>query len=202
MLQRGLFKVFNQKPKQHSVIVLISLLCDPTAGTSERKRRPTLTCGSECTAAPSWEACSVRSAGSTTSGPQMSPWPTKWRPEGSLGKNIDTSPCVEVKSQKKRSVLRKNFSLPHLGVRTSRVHISQSTMECLHGEFDVEPGNGGDRCDYLRERGIDTYLVVVPKGPVGKNGINSVVRRTCHTHKHVFDMLQYSKRKPVTKFYT
>uniref|UniRef100_A0A8C6SGB5 adenylate cyclase n=1 Tax=Neogobius melanostomus TaxID=47308 RepID=A0A8C6SGB5_9GOBI len=55
-----------------------------------------------------------------------------------------------------------------------RVHISQSTLECLHGEFDVEPGNGGDRCDYLRERGIETYLVVVPKGPVGKNGINGV----------------------------
>nr|XP_019946689.1 PREDICTED: adenylate cyclase type 3 [Paralichthys olivaceus] len=55
-----------------------------------------------------------------------------------------------------------------------RVHISQSTMECLHGEFDVEPGNGGDRCDYLRERGIETYLVVVPKGPVGKSGINGV----------------------------
>ncbi|XP_035799488.1 adenylate cyclase type 3 isoform X3 [Amphiprion ocellaris] len=55
-----------------------------------------------------------------------------------------------------------------------RVHISQSTMECLHGEFDVEPGNGGDRCDYLRERGIETYLVVVPKGPLGKSGINGV----------------------------
>ncbi|XP_075896861.1 adenylate cyclase type 3 isoform X3 [Nelusetta ayraudi] len=55
-----------------------------------------------------------------------------------------------------------------------RVHISQSTMECLHGEFDVEPGNGGERCDYLRERGIETYLVVVPKGPVGKNGISDV----------------------------
>uniref|UniRef100_A0A7N6A6T8 Adenylate cyclase type 3 n=1 Tax=Anabas testudineus TaxID=64144 RepID=A0A7N6A6T8_ANATE len=55
-----------------------------------------------------------------------------------------------------------------------RVHISQSTMECLHGEFAVEPGNGGDRCDYLRERGIETYLVVVPKGPVGKNGINGL----------------------------
>ena len=54
-------------------------------------------------------------------------------------------------------------------------------MECLHGEFDVEPGNGGERCDYLRERGIDTYLVVVPKGPVGKNGINGVVSPTCHT---------------------
>ena len=62
-----------------------------------------------------------------------------------------------------------------LYVWISRVHISQSTMECLHGEFDVEPGNGGDRCEYLKERGIDTYLVVVPKGPVGKNGINGVV---------------------------
>ncbi|XP_077577810.1 adenylate cyclase type 3 isoform X2 [Stigmatopora nigra] len=55
-----------------------------------------------------------------------------------------------------------------------RVHISQTTMECLHGEFEVEPGNGGERCDYLRERGLGTYLVVVSKGPVGKNGINSV----------------------------
>uniref|UniRef100_A0A665WUZ7 adenylate cyclase n=1 Tax=Echeneis naucrates TaxID=173247 RepID=A0A665WUZ7_ECHNA len=55
-----------------------------------------------------------------------------------------------------------------------RVHISQSTLECLHGEFDVEPGNGGDRCDYLREKGINTYLVIVPQGPVGKNGINGV----------------------------
>lgn len=48
-------------------------------------------------------------------------------------------------------------------------------MECLHGEFDMEPGNGGDRCEYLKERGIDSYLVVVPKGPLGKNGINGVV---------------------------
>lgn len=77
-------------------------------------------------------------------------------------------------------------NLRHLVCVYSRVHISQSTMECLHGEFDVEPGNGGDRCDYLRERGIDTYLVVVPKAPVGKNGINSVVSKTLHTALQVF----------------
>ncbi|XP_028984189.1 adenylate cyclase type 3 isoform X2 [Betta splendens] len=59
-----------------------------------------------------------------------------------------------------------------------RVHISQSTMECLHGEFEVEPGNGGDRCDYLRERGIETYLVVVPKASMRKNGINGVLSVT------------------------
>ncbi|KAG9334102.1 hypothetical protein JZ751_009137, partial [Albula glossodonta] len=46
-----------------------------------------------------------------------------------------------------------------------RVHISQSTMECLHGEFEVEPGNGGDRCDYLKEKGIETFLVVKPSFP-------------------------------------
>uniref|UniRef100_A0AAY4BPZ2 Adenylate cyclase type 3 n=1 Tax=Denticeps clupeoides TaxID=299321 RepID=A0AAY4BPZ2_9TELE len=44
-----------------------------------------------------------------------------------------------------------------------RVHISQSTMDCLHGEFEVEPGNGGERCEYLLEKGINTFLVLVPK---------------------------------------
>ncbi|XP_067097719.1 adenylate cyclase type 3-like [Osmerus mordax] len=40
-----------------------------------------------------------------------------------------------------------------------RVHISQSTMECLSGEFELEEGNGGERCEYLLERGITTYLI-------------------------------------------
>ncbi|NWY06337.1 ADCY3 cyclase, partial [Nothoprocta ornata] len=39
-----------------------------------------------------------------------------------------------------------------------RVHISQSTLDCLRGEFEVEPGEGGSRCDYLKEKGIATYL--------------------------------------------
>ncbi|MBN3306066.1 ADCY3 cyclase, partial [Amia calva] len=55
-----------------------------------------------------------------------------------------------------------------------RVHISQSTLECLHGEFEVEPGSGGERNEYLKEKGIETYLVLVPKVPEGKNGINGV----------------------------
>uniref|UniRef100_A0A665V6C0 adenylate cyclase n=1 Tax=Echeneis naucrates TaxID=173247 RepID=A0A665V6C0_ECHNA len=44
-----------------------------------------------------------------------------------------------------------------------RVHISQTTKDSLHGEFDLEPGNGGERCEYLLEKGIDTYLVLVPE---------------------------------------
>lgn len=43
------------------------------------------------------------------------------------------------------------------------MHISQSTKDSLHGEFRLEPGNGGERCEYLLEKGIETYLVVVPK---------------------------------------
>ncbi|KAM9339702.1 adenylate cyclase type 3 [Symphorus nematophorus] len=44
-----------------------------------------------------------------------------------------------------------------------RVHISQSTKDSLHGEFELEPGDGGERCEYLLEKGIETYLVLVPK---------------------------------------
>ncbi|XP_012869102.1 PREDICTED: adenylate cyclase type 3 isoform X1 [Dipodomys ordii] len=57
-----------------------------------------------------------------------------------------------------------------------RVHISQSTMDCLKGEFDVEPGDGGSRCDYLDEKGIETYLIIASKPEVKKtaaqNGLN------------------------------
>ncbi|XP_043845188.1 adenylate cyclase type 3 isoform X1 [Dromiciops gliroides] len=63
-----------------------------------------------------------------------------------------------------------------------RVHISQSTMDCLKGEFEVEPGDGGSRCDYLDEKGIVTYLICSPK-PVSPdqqqtpNGINGTATK-------------------------
>uniref|UniRef100_A0A9J7Y040 Adenylate cyclase type 3 n=1 Tax=Cyprinus carpio carpio TaxID=630221 RepID=A0A9J7Y040_CYPCA len=52
-----------------------------------------------------------------------------------------------------------------------RVHISQSTKDCLHGEFELEEGNGGERCEYLLEKGIDTYLVLVSKDTPKTNGV-------------------------------
>nr|XP_028687253.1 adenylate cyclase type 3 isoform X3 [Macaca mulatta] len=54
-----------------------------------------------------------------------------------------------------------------------RVHISQSTMDCLKGEFDVEPGDGGSRCDYLEEKGIETYLIIASKPEVKKTAIQN-----------------------------
>lgn len=54
-----------------------------------------------------------------------------------------------------------------------KVHISQTTKDSLHGEFELEPGNGGERCEYLLEKGIDTYLVLAPKHMA--NGLNGNV---------------------------
>ncbi|NWH41638.1 ADCY3 cyclase, partial [Chloropsis hardwickii] len=62
-----------------------------------------------------------------------------------------------------------------------RVHISQSTVDCLKGEFEVEPGEGGSRCDYLRDKGIVTYLVVVPKQGL-RHGVNGVKLSLTSSH--------------------
>ncbi|XP_041481700.1 adenylate cyclase type 3-like isoform X1 [Lytechinus variegatus] len=44
-----------------------------------------------------------------------------------------------------------------------RVHISQSTYDCLNGEFDVEPGEGDTRSDSIKQAGIKTYLIKINK---------------------------------------
>lgn len=41
-----------------------------------------------------------------------------------------------------------------------RVHITKETLKCLDGDYEVEPGNGGDRNSYLKDHNIDTYLIV------------------------------------------
>ncbi|XP_071958520.1 adenylate cyclase type 3-like [Antedon mediterranea] len=40
-----------------------------------------------------------------------------------------------------------------------RVHISQATYECLSDEFEVEPGEGETRSDYIKLQNIKTYLI-------------------------------------------
>ncbi|XP_054014639.1 adenylyl cyclase 78C-like isoform X1 [Hylaeus anthracinus] len=40
-----------------------------------------------------------------------------------------------------------------------RVHISEDTLNCLNDVYDVEPGNGTERDNYLKERNVVTYLI-------------------------------------------
>nr|XP_022908202.1 adenylate cyclase type 8-like [Onthophagus taurus] len=40
-----------------------------------------------------------------------------------------------------------------------RVHISEATLKCLNGAYEVEEGNGQERDSYLKEEGIKTYLI-------------------------------------------
>ena len=122
------------------------------------------------TQARCWEACSVRSDGSSMFGPQTSPWPIKWSLEEFLGRRVILNTFWP-------SACELYFEL--FVVLHRRVHISQSTMDSLHGEFEVEAGNGGERCEYLLEKGIETYLILVPKevatGPNGKVSVALIV---------------------------
>ncbi|XP_046393451.1 adenylate cyclase type 8-like isoform X2 [Ischnura elegans] len=58
-----------------------------------------------------------------------------------------------------------------------RVHISKATLDCLNNAYDVEPGNGETRDPYLRDHGVETFLVRQveplhprPRRPAGGNG--------------------------------
>lgn len=45
----------------------------------------------------------------------------------------------------------------------SRVHISEQTKSYLNGVYELECGNGDQRDSYLRDHGIQTYLIVADK---------------------------------------
>ncbi|XP_044001211.1 adenylyl cyclase 78C isoform X1 [Aphidius gifuensis] len=51
-----------------------------------------------------------------------------------------------------------------------RVHISEDTLACLNDVYEVEPGNGIDRDNYLKDRDVVTYLIkqIEPSRPKRK----------------------------------
>ncbi|XP_023265502.1 adenylate cyclase type 5 [Seriola lalandi dorsalis] len=46
------------------------------------------------------------------------------------------------------------------GGKAGRIHITKATMNYLNGDYDVEPGSGGERNAYLKKNNIETYLIV------------------------------------------
>ncbi|XP_069187438.1 adenylate cyclase type 6 isoform X2 [Procambarus clarkii] len=41
-----------------------------------------------------------------------------------------------------------------------RIHVTKETLKYLSGDYKVEPGNGGERHQYLKIMNIETYLIV------------------------------------------
>lgn len=41
-----------------------------------------------------------------------------------------------------------------------RIHITKATLQYLNGDYDVEPGYGGERNAYLNNNNIETFLVL------------------------------------------
>ncbi|XP_048479262.1 Ca(2+)/calmodulin-responsive adenylate cyclase isoform X4 [Plutella xylostella] len=48
------------------------------------------------------------------------------------------------------------------GGEPGRVHITQATLECLGGAYEVEAGQGASRNAYLRDHSIQTYFIIPP----------------------------------------
>ena len=73
----------------------------------------------------------------------------------------------------------------------SRVHITQSTLENLRGEYEVEPGNGHLRNEDIAARGIQTFFIVPPQ-----RRKKTLLFNTLHVRNA---MLPSGKRKPSFK---
>ncbi|XP_075877593.1 adenylate cyclase type 1-like isoform X2 [Nelusetta ayraudi] len=41
-----------------------------------------------------------------------------------------------------------------------KVHITRTTLECLNGDYEVEPGNGHERNAFLQKHKIETFFIV------------------------------------------
>ena len=41
-----------------------------------------------------------------------------------------------------------------------KVHITKTTLACLNGDYEVEPGHGHERNSFLKTHNIETFFIV------------------------------------------
>ena len=58
-----------------------------------------------------------------------------------------------------------------------RVHITQATLDCLGNEYEVEPGEGHLRSQYLRDHNVTSYFIIPPPRRRKVRHSTSAVRR-------------------------
>ena len=84
-----------------------------------------------------------------TSGPTMSTSPTTWRPGGSRGRIFYFSFSNWI-SKDISLYCNICWNIPNVDCCVRRVHITQATLDHLKQEYEVEPGMGHLRNQYLR----------------------------------------------------
>lgn len=85
----------------------------------------------------------------------MSPWPTTWKraaKPGEPGRRGWAGRWGGGAGQGGLSTFI--FLIPR------RIHITWATLQYLNGDYEVEPGHGGERNAYLKEHNIETFLIV------------------------------------------
>ena len=63
---------------------------------------------------------------------------------------------IQYKSYKNKSREYLNFSR---WFYCRRVHLTKATLDHLHGEYETEPGHGGERNSYLKHHNIETFFI-------------------------------------------
>lgn len=111
------------------------------------------TCGWASTAGEFTAGCSAFASGSLTSGRTTWRLPTKWRPGVKLGRPLTLR--LPLHSPSKLLLVSQNP-----GFVRRRIHITKATLQYLNGDYEVEPGYGGERNAYLKENNIETFLVL------------------------------------------
>ena len=93
------------------------------------------------------------------------------------------------------------------GVYSSRVHITKSTLDHLHGEYEVEAGNGRDRNSTLREQQVETFLIKPSRQKkvrtrVGGGYTSQICSYNTLQHTHTHTPTQHTHTHPHTHTYT
>nr|AQT03385.1 adenylate cyclase [Perinereis aibuhitensis] len=90
-----------------------------------------------------------------------------------------------------------------------RVHISQTTLEHLHGAFDVEPAHSQDSDPYMKSRNMDTFFVINNKPRKSSSLLRNKSNSTkAHSLKNIaspvvrlMSALRFSAEIPFTQVY-
>uniref|UniRef100_A0A8C6VVS1 adenylate cyclase n=1 Tax=Nothobranchius furzeri TaxID=105023 RepID=A0A8C6VVS1_NOTFU len=70
------------------------------------------------------------------------------------------------------------------GGKAGRIHITKATLQYLNGDYEVEPGFGGERNVYLKENSIETFLVL----GCSQKRVSAPMKMSC-VHQNCCDLL-------------